>query len=129
MCRLFAGADPALWEKETHSLRLHGTSTSLCLEAFFWRVLDEIALRDGLTLNGLITRLYDELLAQERDMVNFTSFLRVCCGRYLALQAQGEIPSARDVPIRGLDAGAILAREQRRFSGTRPLPVPQASRG
>lgn len=115
MCKLFVSADPALWEPVSHSLRLHGSSTSIRIEAFFWRVLEDIARRDRLTVNELITRLYDELVEQERDMGNFASFLRVCCGRYLALQVEGEIP--KDLtPIRALDAGAILAREQNRVS-------------
>jgi predicted DNA-binding ribbon-helix-helix protein len=88
--------------------------TSIRIEAFFWRVLEEAAQRDGLSLNELITRLYDEVVEADRDMVNFASFLRVCSGRYLALQLAGEIPEDRGVPIRSLDAGAILARERRR---------------
>ncbi len=112
MCRLFVGADPALWEPVTHSLRLHGVGTSIRIEAFFWRVLEEIARRDGLGLNELITRLYDEVVEADRDMGNFASFLRVCSGRYLALQLAGEIPEDRGVPIRSLDAGAILERER-----------------
>jgi predicted DNA-binding ribbon-helix-helix protein len=113
VCRLFIGADPALWEKATHSLRLHGLSTSIRIEAFFWRVLEEVAQRDGLILNELLTRLYDEVAQADRDAVNFASFLRVCCGRYLALQLAGEIPEDQAVPIRTLDAQAILERERR----------------
>jgi predicted DNA-binding ribbon-helix-helix protein len=93
---------------------LHGVGTSIRIEAFFWRVLEEIARRDGLTLNELITRLYDEVVEADREMGSFASFLRVCSGRYLALQLAGEIPEDRAVPIRSLDTGAILERERRR---------------
>ena len=34
MCQLFVGADPALWENETRSLRLSGMATSVRLERF-----------------------------------------------------------------------------------------------
>ncbi|HQT45803.1 MAG: hypothetical protein B7X08_00995 [Acidocella sp. 20-63-7] len=112
MCKLFVGANPSLWEPQTHSLRLHGTSTSIRIETFFWRVLEDIARRDTLTLNELLTRLYDEVQETERDVTNFASFLRVCAARYLSLQLAGEIPNTPKIPIRTLDAPAILARER-----------------
>lgn len=110
MCRLFVGADPALWRNRTRSVRLSGVSTSIRLEDFYWTTLEEIARRDGLSLGQLVSRLYDEL-SSEGEIENFASFLRVCCGRYLALQLAGEVPSNRAVPIRSLDADRILARE------------------
>ncbi|WP_334174793.1 ribbon-helix-helix domain-containing protein [Pseudoxanthobacter sp.] len=110
MCRLFVGADPALWHTRTRSMRLSGVSTSLRLEDFYWTVLEEIAGRDGLSVGQLVSRLHDEL-AFAGGVDNFASFLRVCCGRYLHLQAVGAVPRDLAVPIRSLDAAAILARE------------------
>ncbi len=120
MCRLFVGADPALWRNRTRSVRLSGVSTSIRLEDFYWTTLEEIARRDGLSLGQLVSRLYDEL-ASEGEIDNFASFLRVCCGRYLALQLAGEVPANRAVPIRSLDAERILARENaaRAFASAR----------
>jgi len=112
MCRLFIEGDPELWERHTRSLRLHGLATSLRLETFFWNVLAEIAGRDGLTLSQLVAKLYDELVEARGEAGNFASFLRVCCGRYLALQALGEVPADTAIPIRSLDASRILARER-----------------
>jgi predicted DNA-binding ribbon-helix-helix protein len=114
MCRLFIEGDPDLWEYHTRSLRLHGLATSLRLETFFWNILTEIAGRDGLTLSQLVAKLYDELVEARGEPGNFTSFLRVCCGRYLALQVQGEVPADPAIPIRSLDASGILARERAR---------------
>lgn len=114
MCKLFIEADPALWESRTHSLRIHGAATSVRLEMFFWSVLERIAARDGLSLAQLLTRLHDELIADGQEIANFASFLRVCCGRYLALQLEGDIPIDERVPIRALDADAVLARERAR---------------
>lgn len=112
MCQIFSSADPALYASRSRSLRLHGVSTSIRLENLFWQVLEEIAGRDGMTVNRLITRLYDELVEAGADTANFTSFLRVCATRYLALQLAGRIPADPSVPIRGLDPAAVLAGER-----------------
>lgn len=113
MCQLFVGADRDLWEPYTHSLRLHGVSTSIRLEVFFWDVLEEIAGRDGMTLNELIARLYDEVIEAQHGVDNFASFLRVCCGRYLHLQLNRMIPSDCNIPIRSLNAETVLSGERK----------------
>lgn len=109
MCRLFVEADPALWAAETRALRLNGFSTSVRLEVFFWNVLEEIATRDGLTVGRLVARLHDELTEAAADIDNFTSFLRVCCGRFLALRAAGLVPAVGALGT--LDVSAILCAE------------------
>ena len=111
MCQLFIGADPDLYRSRSRSLRLHGVATSIRLENLFWNILEEIGARDDMSVGRLLTRLYDELAAAGGDCANFTSFLRVSCGRYLALQVAGSIPADRSIPIRSLDAALILARE------------------
>lgn len=115
MCRLFIEGDPDLWECHTRSLRLHGLATSLRLETFFWNILEEIAGRDHITLSQLVAKLYDELVEARGEAGNFASFLRVCCGRYLALQVHGELPADPAIPIRSLDASQILQRERSRL--------------
>jgi predicted DNA-binding ribbon-helix-helix protein len=114
MCQLFVGADPALWENETRSLRMEGMATSVRLEAFFWAVLEEIGARDRLTVSQLLQRLYRESLDEGHDLDNFASFLRVCCGRYLALQLSGDLPADARIALRDVNATDILARESRR---------------
>ena len=111
MCQLFVGADPALWENETRSLRLEGMATSVRLEAFFWSVLEEVGARDQLAVSQLLQRLYRESLDEGHDLDNFASFLRVCCGRYLALQVSGDLPADARIALRDVDAAGILARE------------------
>jgi len=91
MCGLFTQADPALWKPSTRSLRIDGFVTSIRLEKFFWDILEEIGLRDQLTIPQLIRKLYLESMDAEHDLGNFTSFLRVCCARYLALAAEGQL--------------------------------------
>ncbi|CAN5123932.1 ribbon-helix-helix domain-containing protein [soil metagenome] len=116
MCEVFISADPALYESRVRSVRLHGAATSIRLENLFWDVLGEIASRDGMSVPQLCTRLHDELDAEHRGIDNFASFLRVCCGRYLALQLSGGIPRDASIPIASLNARCVLATEQRPFS-------------
>ncbi len=112
MCQLFINADPALWVSRTRSLRIDGMATSIRIETFFWDLLEEIGRRDGMSVTQLITKLYHESIDAGHDLGNFTSFLRVCCGRYLALAAAGEVDRADPTPLAEIDATAILERER-----------------
>ena len=114
MCQVFISANPALYESRARSVRLHGVATSIKLENLFWQVLEEIAERDGLGVPPLCARLYDELVAERGAVDNFASFLRVCCGRYLALQLSGGIPQDASISIRSLNAQQVLATEKHR---------------
>jgi predicted DNA-binding ribbon-helix-helix protein len=111
MCKLFINANANNWVSSTKSLRIDGMVTSVRLENYFWATLEEIAQRDGMNVPQMITRLYHESIDAGHDLGNFTSFLRVCCMRYLALQLSGEIPDQPDVTIASLDADQILLRE------------------
>jgi len=108
MCEIFISADPASYESRTRSVRLHGVVTSIRLEHLYWEVLEEIARRDGMSVVHLIEKLYDELVTARGGVGNFTSFLRVSALRYEAMLAQGRIPADVGVPIRSLDAKAVL---------------------
>ena len=121
MCQVFIGADPALYESRVRSVRLHGQATSIRLENLFWDVLDEIARRDRLSVPQLCARLHDELMAERASIENFASFLRVCCGRYLALQLSGGIPRDLSIPVGSLNAQRVLAAEQRPFAPFTPF--------
>ncbi|MFD1913722.1 ribbon-helix-helix domain-containing protein [Halodurantibacterium flavum] len=111
MCELFIKADARQWQSRTHSLRIDGVATSIRIENHFWDTLTEIGARDGMTVAQLITRLWHEAMDADHDLGNFTSFLRVCCTRYHALIAAGEISADLSVPIAGHPAREILARE------------------
>jgi predicted DNA-binding ribbon-helix-helix protein len=112
MCKIFISAAPELYRSRSRSLRLSGVATSIRLENQFWQVLEEIGRRDSLSVGQLISRLYDELADAGGDCTNFSSFLRVTCLRYLALQLSGRIPADIEVPIRTLDADWVLAGEK-----------------
>lgn len=114
MCQLFVNADVENWIPRSKSLRIDGVATSLRMENFFWDLLEEIAARDAMTVNQLITRLYHESLDAGHDIGNFTSFLRVCCARYLSLATEGELSRDGTGPLSEIDAGGILDRENTR---------------
>ena len=116
MCELFIKADASQWRSRTHSLRIDGVATSIRIETHFWDTLTEIGARDGMTVAQLITKLWHEAMDADHDLGNFTSFLRVCCARYHALIAAGEISADLGVPIAGHPAQEILAREANRRS-------------
>lgn len=112
MCQLFIDADSSLWQSTTRSMRVDGVVTSIRLEAFFWHTLSEIAARDELSIGQLLTRLYLESMDAGHDLGNFTSFLRVCCGRYLSLAADGLISREMQSPLAELEASTLLSQEQ-----------------
>lgn len=111
MCQLFIDADPALWTSHTRSFRMDGMVTSVRLEEMFWRTLETIGKRDDLTVPQLLHRLYNESLDAGHDLGNFTSFLRVCCLRFIDLQMRGLIPEEERVKISQLPVNNILALE------------------
>lgn len=113
MCELFIGADNEKWASRTKSLRIDGVATSIRVESFFWDILEEIAHRDHMTVNQLITNLYFESLDVDHDIGNFTSFLRVCCGRYLSLIADAEL-ARNGGKLTNLASREILRRERSR---------------
>lgn len=121
MCELFIKAEAGLWQSRAHSLRIDGVATSIRIENLFWATLEEIGARDGMSVAQLITRLWHEAMDADHDLGNFTSFLRVCCLRYHALIAAGDISSDRRVPIAAHAARAILAREAARREGAGEL--------
>lgn len=88
MCELYVKADPILYESRSRSLRIRGVVTTLRLENQFWELLRDIAEVDGMTTNQLISKLYDEVMDYRGEVVNFASFLRVSCTRFLSQAPQ-----------------------------------------
>lgn len=79
MCQIYAGQPPESYEPVTRRLRLNGHSTSIRLEQCFWRILDGMAAREGLTAPAFVSRLHDEVLEQHGEARNFASLLRCAC--------------------------------------------------
>jgi len=121
MCQLFINADSNLWSFRTKSLRIQGVVTSIRLEVFFWDILAELSFRDQMTVNQAITKLYLESLDADHDIGNFTSFLRVCCSRYLSLIADGDLSRKVELPLGNVDAQNIIAQEKLRNNQRKAL--------
>lgn len=83
MCKLLTDRHAEEFRPVSRSIRIHGHSTSLRLEACFWRALDDIARDEGLTTPKLIETLHAEasnVLAAAGDMaLNLASVLRTTC--------------------------------------------------
>ena len=105
MCSVYVNADPIQYEARTRSIRINNVLTTLRLENLFWDVLAEMASREDKTTNQMIAALHEELFARREDSPNFTSFLRVCCLRYLSLPRLDEAAN-RQAALRTLLAPA-----------------------
>jgi predicted DNA-binding ribbon-helix-helix protein len=86
MCCLFRSQNPASYAAETRAVRVLGHSTSIRLEAAFWEILEEIARKEQMSVARFIGVLNDEVLAQQGEVANLASFLRVTCLHYLRNQ-------------------------------------------
>ncbi len=104
-----------MWESRSKSLRIGGFVTSVRMENYFWRALEEIAGRSGITVNELITTLYSEALEAGHSQRNFTSFIRVCAIRYYSLIATGDLPRSNGLELASLPTTDILRRESERW--------------
>lgn len=127
MCQLYIGADSAMWESHTRSIRMDGMVTSIRLENRFWAVLEEIAERDSLNVPQLLHQLYNESIDEGHDLGNFTSFLRVCCLRFLDLQLHNLIPSALHTSFKALPAEDILKMESNILRKRKPILPPSGT--
>ncbi len=83
MCEFFVKADPILYESRSRTVRIHGVLTSIRVENFVWDTLARLAADENITTNALIAKFHDEILLYRGDVLNFSSFLRVTCMRYL----------------------------------------------
>jgi predicted DNA-binding ribbon-helix-helix protein len=79
MCRVYAGQSPESYEPVTRRLRLNGHSTSIRIERSFWRILDGMAAREGMTTPAFVSRLHDEVQELHGGTRNFASLLRCAC--------------------------------------------------
>ncbi len=83
MCEIYVKADPVSYEPRSRTVRIHGVITTIRLENEVWDTLKQMAVREHCTTNQLIVKFHDELLVHHREVLNFASFLRVSCLRFL----------------------------------------------
>lgn len=83
MCKLLTSRNAQEFRPVSRSIRLGGHSTSLRLEASFWRVLDNLAKDEGVSTPKLIESLHAEaselLYASDDASINLASVLRTAC--------------------------------------------------
>ncbi len=83
MCKLLINGSAEDFRPVSRSIRLSGHSTSLRLEASFWRALDNLAKDEGVSTPKLIETLHaeaSELLHGADDAtLNLASVLRTAC--------------------------------------------------
>ena len=86
MCEIIANQSESDYGQQTRSVRLMGHSTSIRLEAFYWRVLDGIAQHESFaSTSRLLNQLYEEIIAiQGTPPSNFASLLRIGCVKYMS---------------------------------------------
>ena len=102
MCRIFASQLPETYSYVTRSVRLNGFSTSIKLEAKFWRILEEIAHGEGVALSSFLATLHDEAEAIHGEVRNFASLLRCTCLIYLTQKNGMDRDTAMALPPRHL---------------------------
>lgn len=83
MCYVYSSTNPQRYESSTRSVRLQGFVTSVRLENEFWGVLELLADDQNLTVPQFICELHDEVLAEQGQVHNLASLLRVACALYL----------------------------------------------
>ena len=83
MCQIFTGQPRSSYRQVTRSIRLHGHSTSVRLEAKFWEVVEEIAAAQSMTTAQFLARIHDEVEEIHGEVENFASLLRCACLLYL----------------------------------------------
>lgn len=109
------------WKSTTRSIRINGKVTSVRLENFYWRIIREIAALQDIAVPQLLTVLSKTAKSSESttEHTNFTSFVRVCCGRYIQLKT---------VASDGLDAANPNVRLVQQDSTNKPNgPLPNSS--
>ncbi len=83
MCKFLTNKHAGEFRPVSRSIRIHGHSTSLRLEACFWRALDDFARDEGLTTPKLIETLHAEassmLHTADHAALNLASILRSAC--------------------------------------------------
>ena len=67
MCKFLTNKHAGEFRPVSRSIRIHGHSTSLRLEACFWRALDDLARDEGLSTPKLIETLHAEASSMLHD--------------------------------------------------------------
>jgi predicted DNA-binding ribbon-helix-helix protein len=75
----FCNFAPGLARPKLRSIRINGFATCLRLEEIYWRIIEEIARQESLTVGKLISRWALEIDMTQETICNFTGFVRIIC--------------------------------------------------
>nr|WKF59059.1 hypothetical protein HUO10_003567 [Paraburkholderia busanensis] len=70
---------PRLARPKLRSIRINGFATCLRLEEIYWRIIEEIARQESLTVGKLISKWALEIDMTQETICNFTGFIRIIC--------------------------------------------------
>jgi predicted DNA-binding ribbon-helix-helix protein len=117
MCRFLTNKHAEEFRPVSRSIRIYGHSTSLRLEACFWRALDDFARDEGLTTPKLIETLHSEasniLDADDNAALNLASPDLFSANQRAA---STRAPIAKSLPCAAVISRAISARRSKNLS-------------
>ncbi|MEZ0602498.1 ribbon-helix-helix domain-containing protein [Paraburkholderia sp. IW21] len=70
---------PLLAKPRLRSVRINGFATCLRLEEIYWRIIEEIARQESLTVGKLISKWALEIDMTQETVCNFTGLIRIIC--------------------------------------------------
>jgi predicted DNA-binding ribbon-helix-helix protein len=79
MRRLLTSPSPEGCAFETRKIQLKGQDVAIRLERLFWQILDQIAEREQISAQQLVSTLHSEILVVQGEVANFISQLRCIC--------------------------------------------------
>ena len=74
------------------SLRVNGMSTCFRLEEIYWRLLDEMAARGGVSVSTLVSSWARYVDLRYGGVPNLSSFIRICCLVHLCEHESDSLP-------------------------------------
>ncbi|MDE1184501.1 ribbon-helix-helix domain-containing protein [Paraburkholderia sp.] len=75
----YCNFSPRLTRPKLRSIRVNGFATCLRLEEIYWRIIEEIARQESLTVGKLISKWSLEIDMTQETICNFTSLIRIIC--------------------------------------------------
>ncbi|HYG04931.1 MAG TPA: ribbon-helix-helix domain-containing protein [Stenotrophomonas sp.] len=83
------------------SIRVNGISTCFRLEEIYWRILDDIARRDHVSISVLVSSWARHVDLRYGGVPNLSSYIRICCLMHICGKAQRAARDPRDERGRG----------------------------
>ncbi|CAE6819981.1 ribbon-helix-helix domain-containing protein [Paraburkholderia haematera] len=75
----YCNFSPHLAKPRLRSVRINGFATCLRLEEIYWRIIEEIARQESLTVGKLISKWAIDIDMTQETVCNFTGLIRIIC--------------------------------------------------